>query len=29
VYQIGELQARPWIVTGTLVSGAMFSRAAS
>jgi hypothetical protein len=29
VYQIGELQARSWMVAGTLVSGAMFSRAAS
>ena len=29
VYQIGELQARSWMVAGTLVSGGIFSRTAS
>jgi len=28
-YQIGELQARSWMVAGTLVSGGIFSRTAS
>ncbi len=28
-YQIGELQARSWMVAGTLVSGGMFIRTAS
>jgi hypothetical protein len=28
-YQIGELQARSWMVAGTFVSGGMFIRTAS